>query len=275
MNRFAKTGIVLVIFLFLLCLFPQRTFAVFSFNIASVSATIITSLDQEITVNLNITSLPSESYFRVALQKESGGSYLGYIKNNNGDWSAIQSLSGDCTIYNKITDLSTTSLDLKFKSGEDATIDNGNFRLKAHRFTKTCTSYTEAINYYSMVLSVPTPIPSPTLIPTLTSIPTQTPSSTPSPSPTKFPTSTPIPSKVITPSITIEPTALEMEDENILDTLGEATISGEIEVNTSIPEKTKILSTKASKWPQVFMIAGGLILIACGILVYRNYFKKL
>src|SRR3990167_11372362 len=119
-------------FLILFFLLSSKSYATFSFTIDSVSTATISSKDQEIDVDLNIIDLPSESYFRVALQKESGGSYYGYVKNNNGEWATIQSLSGDCSQYYKVSDTSTTSLKLQFKLGETE-IDNGNYNLKAHR----------------------------------------------------------------------------------------------------------------------------------------------
>ena len=187
----------LLFFLFFSCslLFsPDKVFAAFSFNILSVSTATINSGNQEITVELSISDLPSESYFRVALQKTSGGSYFGYIQNNNGDWATIQSLSGDCSIYYKVTDTNTSSLQLKYKVGDDTTIDSTSYKLKAHRFTKTCTSYTEATNSADMTLNFPTPTPTPTPT-TQSSTATPTPAKTPSPSPIKTTTPSPKPTE--------------------------------------------------------------------------------
>lgn len=233
-----------VVFLF----FPQKTqAAAFSFNIASSSATVITFGSQDIEASLNILNLPSESYFRIALQKESGGSYYGYVLNNNGDWAKIQTLSGDCAIYYKVSDILTTSLFLKYRIGDDIEIANGNYYLKAHRFTKTCTSYTEATNSLSIEVSFPTPTltptPTPTPQPTATSQPTNTPipqppSSTPVPTITIKPSSTPKPS--LTPTLTLTPTATASAE-----ILG-ATTSGEIEI-TETPTETPVETMEDKK----------------------------
>lgn len=172
----------------ILFVFPQVAEASFSFEMASPSATVISSGAQEISVNLNITDLPSESYFRVSLQKESGGSYYGFQLNNNGDWAKILTLSGDCTAYYKVSDITTETLSLRYKIGDDAEVSNGNYNLKSHRFTKTCTSYTESVNSFAFIVSLPTPTPSPSPTPTLAPTPTPTPTKTPTPVPTRSPT---------------------------------------------------------------------------------------
>lgn len=184
-----------VIFLFLLIFLfiasGNRAFATFSFNISSTSTTKISSGDQEVDVGLSITDLPSESYFRVSLQKSNGDPYFGYVQNNDGTWSKAQSLSGDCTGYYHVTDLSTSSLTLKFKVGNDSVIDGGNYTLRAHRFTKSCSSNTEAANSIDFALNFPTPTPTPSPTPTPTRVPTPTP--TPKiPTPTKSPSPTPV-----------------------------------------------------------------------------------
>lgn len=255
----SKTYVFLLLFLIVVFSFPQKAFSAFSFNIASVSATTIFSGGQEIEATLVITSLPSESYFRVALQKDSGGSYLGYVKNNNGDWSAIQSLNGDCTIYYRITDTSTTSLLLKFKLGEDAVIDSGNYNLKAHRFTKTCTSNTEATNSQSFTVNIPTPTstsgpsPTPGLTSTNTPIPTKVPTSTLTP--TKKPTNTPTPKK-------------EVEVVLGAKTKKSPTPTPDISKN----EEEKIAGARSVNPTYVlFILIGIVILMGCGILAWQKF----
>ena len=192
----------LVLISFVSLFTPVNVFASFSFNISSPSATLITTGSQEVSVSLNVTDLPSESYFRVALQKDTGtGLYYGYVQNNNNEWSKILVLSGDCLGYFKITDLTTKLLNLNFKIGDDSEIGSWNYILKAHRFTKTCNSYTESQNTIPIVISLPTPDPTqtptanptatqtsnPTLIATPTIKPTPTKTSTPKPTPTETP----------------------------------------------------------------------------------------
>lgn len=180
--------LVLLIF-FLFFLFPQKAIGSFNFYVSEVSPSSVNSSDQEITVHLRVTDLPSESYFRVALQKPSGGSYFGYIQNNTGDWVKIQSLSSDqCSLYSHVTDLSTSDMVIKLRVGDDASVDQSAYKIKAHRFTKTCSSYTEATNSADMVLNFPTPTP------------TNGPSATSNFTPTKIPTLSP--TGIITPKIT-------------------------------------------------------------------------
>ena len=153
----------------------------------------------------------------------------------------------------------------------------GEYNFKVGFYYITGTGSVSSINWSSiLVLTISEPDPTPTNTPTPTMVPTATPTIVPTATtgPTKSPTSTPIPS-IITPSITLASTISQTENEDNSDTLGEATISGETEVvDTQTPEKTKVLSTKTSKWPGVFMIVGGLLFITCGIL-YFLWFKQL
>lgn len=243
---------------------PTKAEAAFSFNISSSSATVITSGSQDVEVGLNVLDLPSESYFRVSLQKESGGSYYGYVLNNNGDWAKIQILDGDCTAYYKVIDTSITSLLLKYRIGDDTEISNGNYYLKAHRFTKTCTSYTEATNFLSLEVSLPTPTPTPsrtsTPEPTETPQPTNTPTPQP-PSSTPVPTSTPRPTSTpkLTPSPSLTPTPTEAEEVLGIDISQAATES-------SVSQEKK---KKFSFWPFVFIIPG-LGMISFSVLLLRK-----
>ncbi len=257
--------------LFLSLLFPKKAQAAFSFNIASSSATVITSGSQDVEVGLNVLDLPSESYFRVSLQKESGGSYYGYVLNNNGDWAKIQTLDSDCTAYYKVTDTSITSLLLKYRIGDDIEIFNGNYHLKAHRFTKTCTSYTEATNFLLLEVSLPTPTPTPTSIPEPTEIqPTNTPTSQP-PSSTPVPTSTPRPTSTPKPTPSLSLTPISGEAEEIL---GTESASGEnFNLSLTGDENStpggKIKKGKFSFWPFVFIIPG-LGMISFSVLLLRK-----
>jgi len=259
--------------IFLSLFSPQKAQAAFSFNIASSSATVITSGSQDVEVGLNVLDLPSESYFRVSLQKEGGGSYYGYVLNSNGDWAKIQILDGDCTAYYKVTDTSITSLLLKYRIGDDTEIPNGNYYLKAHRFTKAC-SYTEATNFLSLEVSLPTPTPTPSATPTPeptetpqpTDVPTpQPPSSTPVPTSTPRPTSTPKPT--VTPKLSPTPSLSEYDllaSESAEEVLGTESVLNE----NSTPEG-KIKKGKFSFWPFVFIIPG-LGMICFSVLLLRK-----
>lgn len=294
----------LIIFLFLFFFSPQRTLAAFSFSIDNVSSTTISSGSQEIDVSLIINSLPSESFFRVALQKESGGSYYGYVKNNNGDWSAIQALSGDCSAYYRVSDTSTASLLLKFKLGEDIVVENGSYNLKAHRFTSTgnC-SYTKATNDYAVTVLLSTPTSTPTPAPTNTPAPalTSTPIPTTTPTPTKTPTPTPKSvsgggsSSTSTPKPTSPPTTAPTK---IL-ALSSQAAGGSGNINTAVsptatssptpiksgptkkPTPTPIKSGQAAilgvtqnNLSKILIGLGIIFLATCGIIAFRSFKKE-
>src|SRR3990172_1459868 len=102
-------------------------YSAFSFSIESIDPMQVLSLDQEVHVVLTITDLPSESYFRVGWKKEGRSTYLGYIKNQDGNWTKITSLSGDCTDYYKVSDMGATLLTLTTKLGIDSEAEPGNY----------------------------------------------------------------------------------------------------------------------------------------------------
>lgn len=251
------------IFLVLFLLLPQKTFATFNFNIATPSSTSITSGSQELNFTLNINNLPSESFFRVALQKQSGGSYYGYLFNNNGEWAAIQPLSGDCSIYYRVTDTTTSSINLKFKLGDDSSLDNGTYVLKGHRFTKTCSSYTESTNSQNVMVSLPTPTPTPS--------PTPTPTKTPSPSPTQALTPTPTPTLTAIPIATNLLVNFDGEEASIeSEILGTSSAEPSASVKTLKPE-IKTLSASENILQKVFIILGFLIIItSAGIFIRQK-----
>lgn len=284
----------LIILLFLLFFFfPLRTLAAFSFSIDNVNPTTISSGSQEIDVSLTINDLPSESFFRVALQKTSGGSYYGYVRNNNGDWSAIQPLSGDCSVYYRVTDTSTTSLLLKFKLGEDTSVENGSYNLKAHRFTSTgnC-SYTKATNDYAVTVSLSTPTSTPTIAPTPTTA-APTPTKTPTPTPAKTPTPTPKSSSSGGSSATAtpKPTASPTPAPTKVLALSSQAAGGSGNINTAIsptatssptptkeptkkptPTKTTaILGVAQANLSKVLIGLGVIFLAACGIIAFRSF----
>ncbi len=207
-----------------LCLFlPSDVFAAFSLSISSINPDSVSYSEQEVTVNIDINDLPSESYFRVAWQESSGKPYFGYMKNNTGDWVKIES-GQDCKNYYKISDLTMTSLIIVTKIGEENTINNGSYFLKARRYTASCSSYKDT-DPVSIQVNLPTPTPTPTEepepepentpTPTLTPIPTQksTPTPTQKPTPTKTPTPSPTPpGEILGEEVTPEAEEISSDD---------------------------------------------------------------
>ena len=179
--------------IFLFC--PKIILAVFSFKIEDAKPDLVSFKNQEVEVLLNITDLPSESYFRVAWQKGENKQYFGYIKID-GNWVKIKSLRDDCSEYYHISDTSTNSATLITKIGEEEELTSGIYLLKAHRFTSTCKSYEASENTFEIAINLPTPEPTP--------LPTPSPTSEDSPSPiltpSLIPTLSPIQSSGSTPS---------------------------------------------------------------------------
>ncbi len=184
-----KLIICLIFLIFYYFYIPNNLYAAFSLKVASLSANVISSTEEAILVNLQITDLPSDSYFRVAFQKQEGAFYFGYIKNHLNQWIKV---SDNCNNF-YFTNKSTTELTIPLKIG-DYTIESGTYNIKAHRYTISCNS-TVSIN--SLPIEIILPSPTPTLTSTLT------PSQNYSPTPLPTPTSTLIPT--ITPSPTLEP----------------------------------------------------------------------
>lgn len=158
----------------------NEVYSAFSFQIASASASIITSIDEEIIVSLLITDLPSESYFRVGFQKNDGGSYFGYLKNDLGEWVKT---SDSCTKFFHVTDKALSKLEIPLKIG-DADIEPGIYNIKSHRYTLSCSS-TLSTNQFPIEIISSSPTP--------TILPTQVETQAPSPTTNEVPTITPVP----------------------------------------------------------------------------------
>jgi len=130
----------------LLFLFVSATSVVkaYNFDIVSSDPTSISSKETEVNVTLNISSLPSESYFRVSFQKPNND-YFGQLKNDRGEWVKIKTLSTtECADYYKVSDTSATSIVITIKVGDDQNIDAGTYMIKAHRYTSTCKTYSDS-----------------------------------------------------------------------------------------------------------------------------------
>lgn len=250
MNRIMK---VLLVTTFIFLFFVKQTFA-FSFSITSVDPANITSNEQEVSVNLSIEDLPSgDSYFRAGW--DSGNTYVGYIKNNNGDWVALSSLSSsDCLNYYKISS-ATSSATLKIKIGSNSNISNGNVDIRAHRLTSTCASNTGS-NLFSTQINLPT------IAPTPSPAPTQKPST---PSPTILPTPTKSPTPAKTPNETLEPEVLS-ETVEVLNLTSTPTVRAEV-----------LSDSKKGKFPifAIVIITLGILLIAfSGYLAYKMRYNN-
>lgn len=263
--------------LFFFLVFAPPVFAAFSLSISSINPDSISSNEQEVTVNVNINDLPSESYFRIAWQESSGNSYFGYMKNNNDDWVKVES-GQDCKNYYKISDLSTTFLVLLTKVGDENIINNGNYLLKVRRYTASCSTYKD-----SEPVSIQVNLPTPTSAPTPTFTPTSTPTNTPAPTPTRTPTPVPTslpssptskpPTPTTKPTTAVlaaakKPTATLMPTEKVLGK--EATASPTAKPTDAV----KTLGATNNITAKFFMGLGAVLLTLCGILGFRIYKER-
>lgn len=221
---------------FIYLIFPSVASATLSFQVTQAMPNIIHTQEEEVAVNLTITDLPSESYFRVAFQKSDGGDYFGYIKNELGVWTKINSLSGDCSGYYKVSDVATTTIQIVLKVGNDNNPTNGMYRIRGHRLTTSCSSNTVSSEGSPIEVEVSLPTPTPTATPTETPTPDPTATSTPTVTPTSTPakTSTPAATKTATPKPkTPTPTPASSPQINLL---GEETGEFNLEDITPIPQ---------------------------------------
>lgn len=249
----------------------------FSFNIDSVAPNQVSAYEDEILVNLKITDLPSASYFKAAIKY--GNSYVGYI-NSDGEWIKTNSLSKDkdedyCSNYVYVSDLGTTDLQIIIKTGEE--IAAGNYEIKAHRFTESCSSYSEASNSQIVNFNFPTPTPSPTPTPTPAPTPTIT------PTPTLSSTSTPISTIKPTLQATSKPTQTPKSTPNSSDTNSSKSnvlaardeLRSESEVNNISDKKINEKSKKSFPILALLFIFGGALLIGVSLFpLAKNFIKS-
>lgn len=188
-------GIALTLFL----TSTQPAYAAFSFSLGSLSSQSISSTTQEVSITLLLNELPSPSYFRAAFQKESGDDYFGEIKNNSGIWTKVAPFGSPCQDYLYISDTSATSASILLRVGEGTLPQSGAYHIKAHRFTSSACSSTQATNELAMALDLPPPPPS--LIPTSSPTSTPKPSSMPKPSPIRT-----TPTSIVLAQTSVEPT---------------------------------------------------------------------
>ncbi|QQG41006.1 MAG: hypothetical protein HYV37_01640 [Candidatus Levyibacteriota bacterium] len=260
---------VLLFFVFYF-LFPQKTFAAFSLSISSINPDTVSSSGQEVTVNISINDLPSESYFRVAWQKSSGETYFGYMLNNNNDWVKVES-SQDCKNYYKISDLTTTSLTIKTKIGEENTVNNRSYLLKARRYTTSCSSYYTDSDPVSIQVNFSTLTATPTQVPFPTQIKTPTPIPTNKSTPTSKATQTPTFTFTLTPTTKVVVPTIEGID------IGPTSILGEMVTAAPSAMPTEAIQKEEGPFfdfPKIAIGLGFVFLSTSGILAFRSYKKS-
>ncbi|MBI3984810.1 MAG: hypothetical protein HY344_02595 [Candidatus Levybacteria bacterium] len=168
-----------------------------------------------VNINLEINNSSGNVYYikGVFSHSDPPPSYLGYTKNNFGEWHNDD--EGDKAKYYQVTmdpnGQWSGSIEFKLDTQDASFKGSGNYSFKLGRYTATgidpkwCTEESTACEPVIIAVVAPTPTltPSPTNSPTPTQ--TLTPTKSPTPTPTIKPTSTvtplPTPSKTPTPAL--------------------------------------------------------------------------
>lgn len=279
-----KAIIFLVAFVLISSIFCQSSFAA-TFTFSGAPSTLNESDTFLANVNLQISNSSGNSYYikGVFSHTDTPTSYLGYTKNNNGDWQNDD--QSDTTQYYKVTMDSNNQwsgqIEFKLDTQDSSFKGSGNYNFKLGRYTEAGTSVTwcvsESFPCESVVINVvaPTPTLTPTL--TLTPIPTNTLTPTKSPTPTIKPTSTLTPTsipsvtKTPTPQMTSSPTptstsVLDVSQSPSQSVLGDSDKEKITQTKASVPGqgKSKIIGI-------VFISFGVIFLILCGIVFFWSY----
>lgn len=264
-GRISLLAIIAGIFLFS---FPQRSLAVTT-AITQYPST-ITSDAFTITASVS-GAATGTNYLRVDVYKEGTINYFGETYNNS-DWYSgsdgkqylpISVQSGviwNGTVQVRIGSPSTTEYD-----------GTGSYELRLKRYTSSGSPGSEDANNssVSIVISIPTntPVPTSTAAPTVTPTPTKTPTPTPTKAPTSTPSPTPTPS--LPPSAT--PTVINKQTTpSPSEVLGETTkkVNAIVSPSKEPTQSVKTLGKSGNSLPYIFLSLG-MIIIACGILVFR------
>jgi len=192
---------------------------------------------------------------------------LSSFLNNNGDSPTLFKI-GTSTPVDTYT-YTTSQEDLSF-----ARVPDGGTWQTSQTPSK---SQTKCSDLAPTPTLTPTPAPTstPTNTPTPTSGPTATPTKTPTPTPTKVPTSTPSPSP--TPSLSPAPTSgSKQTTPSPSKVLGETTKKSNAitKVQNKPTQPVKTLGKSGDSLPYIFLSLG-IIIIACGILVFRYSRSKI
>lgn len=243
----------------------------------SVSKTAINA-DEEVNaiVNLSLNNSSQKKYYlEGAFKKEGASRYFGLTWNDT-EWAAYTDSNNDKKF--KLIQMGSESswsgtLKVKLDTASPHFTGSGNYILKINRFTETGLSPTDPSSneIVLFVTALPTPTPTPTENPTLSPTLTNTLTPTQTPTPTKKPTSTP--TKLPTNKSTPTPTSDSAKANLPQSILGSSTTS------TSISPTPTIIQNNSFSFMNLVFIAGGIILILAGALVFtfvaKDKFKKL
>lgn len=274
-NVLMRYKLILLILSLVYLSFPQKVVASFSFQIDAISKTQVVNVEDEIVSTITITDLPSgDSYFRVAIQKNAGDTYFGYTRNNENGWAQINT-SQDCKNYFKVTGPGSSIVSIGTKVGDSNFLENGQYNLKARRYTSSCsTTYDSNSILFDILVPTPTPTISPTVEPTIA--PTSTPTKTTTPVSTAVPTVKPSPAKTPAskPSPTITSKPEELEELQGPGEVQNETNANASDQNTPQPSGQVAGATVTKKSPSVAIILIFLGICCLGYVGYMLYTSR-
>lgn len=261
-----------------------------------LAASIVTSsdktnlgVDEELSVSTTFSiSQPdgTQYYLRGVFYKSGTFDYCGYVWNGSGWFSEGWINFLPVTIQNGSW---SGTLKAKVDPSDSGCKESGSYLFKIQRFTSSGNSALSSDDQNEITLNVSIPTPTPTPQPTFT--PTPNPTKTPTPSPTVKPsnTPTPTPTKIPTPTVklgtspTVFPTPIKK--------IGKSTVSSSKNTRGNSPEgvlgeatssddgakEAEVLSARDSVfpwWVLFFVAGGGILLVSCGILLFRKYKER-
>lgn len=265
--RCFKTLIQIIILLLLSLIFPHKSLAL-SVSINNTNPNVITNTDQIIDIEALVSGVSDDYYFRVGMKQ--GSKYIGYSANNDGEWIKIDTMDNEkkdnrCHSYLKIEKGDSGVFNLKFKIGEENSIQNGSYVIKIHRFTTACGNADVAETAISILLPTPTATTTPTATATATATVTATVTSTAISTPTKTPTPTPTKS----PTPTANPTETPVNTEEVL---GDEYIVESDETSSPNPKIAGSTTTNNTKVVAFLFVYIGVIVLGFGLYnLYRKY----
>ena len=279
---------ILIAFLLLSSIFAGSVSAA-TFTFSGAPPTLNENDTFSVNVNLEINGSSGNIYYIKGIfsHSDTQTSYLGYTKNNNGDW--ISDEEGDKTKYYQITMDSNGqwngSIEVKLDTQDSSFKGSGNYNFKIGRYTASgtspiiwCTNETTPCELIIIAVMAPTPTPTPTSSPTPTKTPT--PTKSPTSTPTIKPTSTPVPTKTPTPKQKITnsvstPTVTPEENKNSsADVLGS---SSQNQTPTPSEETKEVKAASINSGniiASIFIILGIVFLSLCGIVIFWSYKKS-
>lgn len=290
---FRKAYLVVSVFI-LFFIFPLKIFAA-SITLQSNTTMLNSSSDiyeTTVTVSINATN-GTVYYLRGVFYKPNTSSYCGYTWNGNDWFSGPYSTNEGWRKFFPITITNGEwigTLKTKIDGLSNACNTSGDYQFKVERFTVGGSGNFDDQNILTLSVVVPTltPTPSTILTPTRTSTPTKVPTPTKGPTPTKIPTPTKtptvIPTNIAIPQATKTITKVthavfptQLVNKNASNSVVPTAILGASISAIPTSKKNKVwikASSESNPFGGWFVLMGGLLLVACGILVFLRRIRR-